>query len=47
LDVILSGTGRVEHLRENCATLNAPPLPAPIVERLRKLFERVDSVSGN
>lgn len=47
LDVVLSGTGRAEHLRENAASLNAPPLPAPVVERLRRLFARVDSVSGN
>lgn len=47
LDVVLSGTGRVEHLRENAAALAAPPLPAPVVERLERLFARVDTVSGN
>lgn len=47
MDVVLSGTGQVAHLRENAASLGAPPLPAPVVERLERLFARVDSVSGN
>lgn len=47
LDVVLSGTGQVAHLRENAASLGAPPLPAPVVEGLKRLFARVDSVSGN
>lgn len=47
LDVILSGTGSVEHLRENARSLSMGPLPAEIVERLRRLFARVDNVSGN
>jgi aryl-alcohol dehydrogenase-like predicted oxidoreductase len=47
LDVILSGTGSVEHLRENAVSLSLPPLPADVTERLRQLFTRVDSVSGN
>lgn len=47
LDVILSGTGRVEHLQENAASLNRPPLPPAVMERLKALFARVDSISGN
>ena len=47
LDVILSGTGDLQHLRENAASINAPPLPPATVERLRAIFGRVDSVSGN
>jgi L-galactose dehydrogenase len=47
LDVILSGTGKVAHLRENASSINGPPLPVDIVDRLRKLFARVDSVAGN
>ncbi|MBS1727205.1 MAG: aldo/keto reductase [Armatimonadetes bacterium] len=47
LDVILSGTGNIEHLRANVRSLSMPPLPSEVVERLRRLFGRVDSVSGN
>lgn len=47
IDVVLTGTGNVEHLQENVASLERPPLPTSDVERLRHLFGRVDSVSGN
>jgi len=47
LDVVLSGTGNIEHLRENVRALSGPPLPSEIVNRLNMLFARVDSVSGN
>ncbi|HLJ56507.1 MAG TPA: aldo/keto reductase [Chthonomonadaceae bacterium] len=47
LDVILSGTSSVEHLRENAASLARGPLPESVAQRLRDLFARVDSVSGN
>jgi L-galactose dehydrogenase len=47
MDVILSGTGSVEHLRDNAASLSLPPLPDAVTERLRQLFARIDSVSGN
>ena len=45
--VVLSGTGSMDHLRENAASLARPPLPEEDVERLKALFARVDSVSGN
>jgi aryl-alcohol dehydrogenase-like predicted oxidoreductase len=44
--VILSGTGNPDHLRENIASFDRPPLPAPVTERLRRIFRNVDSVSG-
>ncbi|MBW3624871.1 MAG: aldo/keto reductase [Armatimonadetes bacterium] len=47
IDVVLSGTGRVEHLKENAASLNRPALPPAVLERLNRLFGQVDSVSGN
>ncbi len=47
LDVILSGTSKIAHLRENAASLERPALPEPVAERLRQLFARVDTVSGN
>ena len=45
--VILTGTGSPDHLRENVAAILAPPLPGELTARLRELFGRVDSVSGN
>lgn len=45
--VVLSGTGNLAHLEENLLSLSGPPLPAADLERVRRLFGRVDSVSGN
>jgi aryl-alcohol dehydrogenase-like predicted oxidoreductase len=45
--VILTGTGSVTHLRENVASILAPPLPAEIRDRLEAIFGGVDSVSGD
>lgn len=47
IDAVLSGTGSVEHLRENAASLSGPPLPQAVVDRLANIFRRVDTVSGN
>ncbi len=47
IDVVLTGTGKVEHLRENVASINRGPLPAKMLARLEELFGQVDSVSGN
>jgi aryl-alcohol dehydrogenase-like predicted oxidoreductase len=47
IHVVLSGTGSIAHLEENLRSLTGPPLPPAITERLRQLFARVDSVSGN
>ena len=44
--VVLSGTGNPAHLRANLASLSRPPLPREDVMRLRRIFGRVDSVSG-
>jgi aryl-alcohol dehydrogenase-like predicted oxidoreductase len=45
--VILTGTGDVGHLEANLAVIQAPALPADVLARLKGLFGRVDSVSGN
>jgi aryl-alcohol dehydrogenase-like predicted oxidoreductase len=47
IDVVLSGTGSVAHLEQNAASLNRPQLSAPDADRLRRLFDGIDSVSGN
>jgi aryl-alcohol dehydrogenase-like predicted oxidoreductase len=46
LDVVLSGTGNVEHLRENARSLTMPDLPAEDRARLQAVFARVDDVTG-
>jgi L-galactose dehydrogenase len=46
-DVILTGTGSLEHLEENVASINAPPLPAETYSRVTELFGHLDNVSGN
>ncbi|MEJ0028334.1 MAG: aldo/keto reductase [Rhizomicrobium sp.] len=47
IDIVLTGTGKVEHLKENVASILRGPLPAKTLARLEELFGRVDSVSGN
>ena len=47
MDVILSGTSSIDHLRENAASINRPALPEPVVERLRVMFEGVDCIAGH
>lgn len=47
MEVILTGTGSVEHLADNVRSILAPPLPPELTEALRRLFSQVDDVSGN
>ncbi len=47
IDVVLTGTGNIRHLEDNIASLLRPPLPAEVVERLKKIFSRVHSVNGS
>ena len=44
--VILSGTGNIDHMKENLKYLQKPPLPENHVTRLREIFKNVDSISG-
>ncbi len=44
--VILSGTGNLEHMRLNLASIDSPPLPEVVTERLKHILRNVDSVSG-
>jgi L-galactose dehydrogenase len=46
LHTVLTGTGSVEHLKENVASLLKPPLLQTDIQRLDQLFGKVDSVSG-
>ncbi len=45
--VVLTGTGNPEHLKANVESILKPPLVEADLERLRKIFSQVDSVSGN
>lgn len=46
LDVVLSGTGSVEHLEANVRAVNKPPLSEAALAHLRRIFGTVQSVSG-
>ena len=45
--VILSGTGNSDHLKSNIESFSRPPLPEIDVEKLKKIFQNVNSVSGH
>jgi L-galactose dehydrogenase len=45
--VVLTGTGSVDHLAENVAAINGPPLILEHQKRLQDLFGHIDSVSGD
>ena len=46
IDVVLTGTGDASHLKENIKSIQMPPLPDDILERLSRMFSKVDCVSG-
>jgi len=47
ISTVLSGTGNIEHLRQNVVSILKGPLPDSCVARLKDIFKGVDSVSGN
>ena len=46
-DVVLTGTGRVEHLEQNVSSLLSGPLSEERLALLRRLFGQIRSVSGH
>jgi L-galactose dehydrogenase len=46
IHIVLSGTGNIQHLEQNVASILRPPLPAEVRQKLVDLFARVDTVSG-
>ena len=46
-NVVLTGTGNVDHLRENVFAINGPPLPLEHQKHLQDLFGHIDSVTGD
>ena len=47
VDVVLTGTGSSEHLKENIAAILKPPLPQPALRKLNELFGALDTLTGN
>ena len=46
IDCVLSGTGSAEHLRQNVAAIQRPPLPERWVARFGALFDGLATLSG-
>ncbi|NQW01574.1 MAG: aldo/keto reductase [Rhodospirillales bacterium] len=46
-EVILTGTGSIDHLRENIRSICDDALPDGVLRRLDDLFGHIDTVSGN
>jgi len=46
IHVTLSGTGNLNHLKDNFESILRPPLPEKDLIRLKKIFKNVDSISG-
>ncbi|MEZ4728820.1 MAG: aldo/keto reductase [Caldilineaceae bacterium] len=44
--VVLSGTGNPAHLRANLDSLNRPPLPENVVQKLKRIFRHASTVTG-
>ena len=42
----LTGTGSVEHLTANLASLDRPPLPDAVLDRIERIFGGVETVTG-
>ena len=47
IDLVLTGTGNPEHLKENIAAILKPPLPAAVLQRLNEIFGGLDILTGN
>jgi L-galactose dehydrogenase len=47
IDVVLTGTGKLAHLEQNLADINASPLPEPVLRRLADIFSNVLTASGD
>jgi aryl-alcohol dehydrogenase-like predicted oxidoreductase len=46
VDVVLTGTGNPDHLRENVSSILKPPLPKAALQNLESLFGGMDSLTG-
>lgn len=46
INVVLSGTGNLDHLAANLESFARPPLPKEAVVKLRRIFRNVESTTG-
>jgi aryl-alcohol dehydrogenase-like predicted oxidoreductase len=47
VDVVLTGTGNAVHLAENIAAILKPALPKPVLDKIDKVFGKLDFLTGN
>jgi aryl-alcohol dehydrogenase-like predicted oxidoreductase len=47
VDVVLTGTGNPDHLKENVEAILRPPLPSGVLQRLETIFGNLDTLTGN
>jgi aryl-alcohol dehydrogenase-like predicted oxidoreductase len=47
VDVVLFGTGNPVHLKENIGAILKPPLPQPVLDKLKRIFGGLDHLTGN
>lgn len=47
IGVVMTGTGSLDHLKENIASIQEPPLKAETLRRLEAIFGRVTSATGD
>jgi len=47
VDVVLTGTGNPEHLRENVEAILKPKLASGVLQRLETIFGNLDTLTGN
>lgn len=45
--VVLTGTGKLQHLKSNVESILKPPLPKTILEKLERIFGNIDYLTGN
>jgi L-galactose dehydrogenase len=47
IDVVLTGTSRLDHLESNLRSIQGPPLPPAVLAQLTAMFGNVSSITGN
>jgi aryl-alcohol dehydrogenase-like predicted oxidoreductase len=47
VQVVLTGTGNIQHLKENIQAIVKPALPPAVLQRLDRLFGKLDHLTGN
>jgi aryl-alcohol dehydrogenase-like predicted oxidoreductase len=47
VDVVLTGTGNADHLKENIAAILKPALPKSVLDKINQIFGKLDFLTGN